>query len=84
MLGAIAGDIIGSVYEARPIKKTAFPLFHPRCRFATDICKTTEPPLVQHGSPDHLAACHHPLSPAAGLAAVPAAVSASTPEGTVF
>ena len=29
MLGAIAGDIIGSVYEARPIKTTDFPLFHP-------------------------------------------------------
>ena len=36
--------------------------FHPRCRYATDICKTHEPPLVQHGSPGHLAACHHPLS----------------------
>jgi oligopeptide transport system ATP-binding protein len=58
--------------------------FHPRCRFATEICQTTEPPLVQHGSPDHLAACHHPLSAAAGLAAVPAAVSVSTPEETVF
>jgi ADP-ribosylglycohydrolase len=29
MLGAIAGDIIGSVYEHRNIKKTQFPLFHP-------------------------------------------------------
>jgi ADP-ribosylglycohydrolase len=28
MLGAIAGDIIGSIYEARPIKTTQFPLFH--------------------------------------------------------
>ncbi|HEV3117872.1 MAG TPA: ADP-ribosylglycohydrolase family protein [Gemmataceae bacterium] len=28
MLGAIAGDIIGSIYEARPIKTTEFPLFH--------------------------------------------------------
>jgi oligopeptide transport system ATP-binding protein len=36
--------------------------FHPRCRYATDICKTEEPPLAQHGSLGHLAACHHPLS----------------------
>jgi hypothetical protein len=36
MIGAIAGDIIGSVYEARPIKTTRFPLFHPLCRFTDD------------------------------------------------
>ncbi len=36
--------------------------FHPRCRYATDICSAEEPPLVQHGSLGHLAACHHPLS----------------------
>jgi oligopeptide transport system ATP-binding protein len=36
--------------------------FHPRCRYATEICKTDEPPLVQHGSLGHLAACHHPLN----------------------
>ncbi len=27
MLGAIAGDVIGSVYEGRPIKSATFPLF---------------------------------------------------------
>jgi hypothetical protein len=27
MIGAIAGDIIGSVYEGNPIKTTEFPLF---------------------------------------------------------
>lgn len=36
MLGAIAGDIIGSVYEAAPIKSTAFPLFGPGSRFTDD------------------------------------------------
>ena len=36
--------------------------FHPRCRYATDICKIEEPPLVLRGSTGHLAACHHPLS----------------------
>jgi ADP-ribosylglycohydrolase len=40
MLGAIAGDIIGSVYEARPIKSKDFPLFHPACRFTDDSVLT--------------------------------------------
>ncbi|MFC2092018.1 ADP-ribosylglycohydrolase family protein [Elusimicrobiota bacterium] len=40
MLGAIAGDIIGSVYEHFPIKKTDFPLFKKRCRFTDDTVLT--------------------------------------------
>ncbi len=40
MLGAIAGDIIGSVYEARPIKTTRFPLFRPTSRFTDDTVLT--------------------------------------------
>jgi oligopeptide transport system ATP-binding protein len=35
--------------------------FHPRCRYATDVCKQIEPPLVDYGG-GHLAACHHPLN----------------------
>ena len=35
--------------------------FHPRCRYATEICSVEEPPLVPHGG-GHLAACHHPLN----------------------
>ncbi|MDQ2982643.1 MAG: dipeptide ABC transporter ATP-binding protein [Actinomycetota bacterium] len=35
--------------------------FHPRCRYATDVCKQIEPPLVDYGN-GHLAACHHPLN----------------------
>jgi oligopeptide/dipeptide ABC transporter ATP-binding protein len=35
--------------------------FHPRCRYATEICSQQEPPLVPHGE-GHLAACHHPLN----------------------
>jgi oligopeptide/dipeptide ABC transporter ATP-binding protein len=35
--------------------------FHTRCRYATDICRTVEPPLVAHGN-GHMAACHHPLN----------------------
>jgi peptide/nickel transport system ATP-binding protein len=35
--------------------------FHPRCRYATDVCREIEPPLVDYGN-GHLAACHHPLN----------------------
>jgi oligopeptide transport system ATP-binding protein len=35
--------------------------FHPRCRYATEICSQEEPPLVPHGTSGHMAACHHPL-----------------------
>lgn len=40
MIGAIAGDIIGSVYEHRPIKTKDFPLFHPKCAFTDDTVLT--------------------------------------------
>lgn len=40
MLGAIAGDIIGSVYEHNPIKSTEFPLFDPYSRFTDDTVLT--------------------------------------------
>lgn len=40
MIGAIAGDIIGSVYERHYITTTEFPLFDPRCRFTDDTVLT--------------------------------------------
>lgn len=40
MIGAIAGDIIGSIYERYPIKTKEFPLFHPQCRFTDDTVLT--------------------------------------------
>ncbi len=41
MLGAIAGDIIGSIYEARGTKRVDFrPLFHPLTRFTDDTVLT--------------------------------------------
>lgn len=40
MLGAIAGDVIGSVYEAHPIKYTDFPLFGRHSRFTDDTVLT--------------------------------------------
>jgi len=36
MIGALAGDIIGSVYEFRQIKTKDFALFQPRCHFTDD------------------------------------------------
>jgi oligopeptide transport system ATP-binding protein len=38
--------------------------FHPRCSYATEICRVERPPLVDHGG-GHVAACHHPLNQAA-------------------
>jgi ADP-ribosylglycohydrolase len=40
MIGAIAGDIIGSIYEFRPIKTKDFPLFGEGCRFTDDSVLT--------------------------------------------
>ena len=40
MIGAIAGDIIGSVYEHNPIKTTDFPLFQDFSLFTDDTVLT--------------------------------------------
>jgi oligopeptide/dipeptide ABC transporter ATP-binding protein len=40
--------------------------FHPRCRYATEICAVEEPPLVER-APGHLAACHHPQNVGEGI-----------------
>ena len=54
--------------------------FHPRCRYATQVCHEVEPPLVDYGN-GHLAACHHPLNvDAATLAS--AHVAPGTPAET--
>jgi oligopeptide transport system ATP-binding protein len=56
-----------------PINPPSGCRFHPRCRYATQVCREVEPPLVDYGG-GHLAACHHPLNvDAAALAAVHAA-----------
>jgi peptide/nickel transport system ATP-binding protein len=44
-----------------PISPPSGCRFHPRCRYATDICSRVEPPLTDYGN-GHLAACHHPLN----------------------
>ena len=35
--------------------------FHPRCPRASDVCRTSEPPLTEFAD-GHLVACHHPLN----------------------
>ena len=40
MIGAIAGDIIGSPYEARPARTMEFTLLGPGCRFTDDTVLT--------------------------------------------
>ena len=44
-----------------PINPPSGCRFHPRCRYATEICQQVEPPLTDYGN-GHLAACHHPLN----------------------
>jgi len=40
MLGALTGDIVGSIYEWHNIKTTEFPLFQDGCRFTDDTVLT--------------------------------------------
>ena len=40
MIGAIVGDIVGSVYEWNNIKTKDFPLFSPECFFTDDTVMT--------------------------------------------
>jgi oligopeptide/dipeptide ABC transporter ATP-binding protein len=49
----LAGDV------PSPVNPPSGCHFHPRCRYATEICAVEDPPLVEHVR-GHLAACHHP------------------------
>jgi peptide/nickel transport system ATP-binding protein len=42
---------------ADPANRPSGCAFHPRCRFATELCRTTAPPLQDFGG--HVAACHY-------------------------
>jgi oligopeptide/dipeptide ABC transporter ATP-binding protein len=44
-----------------PIDPPAGCRFHPRCRYATDVCRVEDPPLTADDGKPHPAACHHPL-----------------------
>jgi oligopeptide/dipeptide ABC transporter ATP-binding protein len=45
-----------------PLSPPAGCRFHPRCRYATDICRVEEPLLVSRDGSDQLVACHHPVA----------------------
>jgi oligopeptide transport system ATP-binding protein len=60
-----------------PINPPSGCRFHPRCRYATQVCSEIEPPLVEYGN-GHLAACHHPLNVDAALTAVGSASAAGS------
>jgi peptide/nickel transport system ATP-binding protein len=52
------GGKLGEIGEARPLEGC---VFEPRCKYATDVCKKTEPPFSEL-SPSHYASCHNPLN----------------------
>ncbi len=56
MLGAIAGDVVGSPYEFEPIKTTEFPLFGPSSAFTDDTVLTCAVAEVLLGGGDYAAA----------------------------
>ncbi len=56
MLGAIAGDVVGSPYEFEPIKTTEFPLFGPGSAFTDDTVLTCAVAEVLLGGGDYAAA----------------------------
>lgn len=58
MLGAIAGDIIGSAYEHRPLKSKDFVLFHPRARYTDDSVLTIAVAAAILGDGDYRRAMH--------------------------
>jgi oligopeptide/dipeptide ABC transporter ATP-binding protein len=63
--------IVVSGEPPNPIDPPSGCVFHPRCPFATDVCRTVEPPLARYPN-GHMAACHHPrnVSPGEIAAAV--------------
>jgi oligopeptide/dipeptide ABC transporter ATP-binding protein len=57
-----------------PIDKPTGCAFHPRCRYAQDLCRT-EKPLLQIQTDGRQVACHYPVSP-------PVTVAVDQPAGT--
>lgn len=52
MLGAIIGDIAGSIYEGDPIKTTDFDFFDERCQFTDDtVCTAAVADILLHDLP---------------------------------
>ncbi len=52
MLGAIVGDIVGSIYEWNRIKTKDFPLFADDCFFTDDTVMTCAVAEAAYGIPD--------------------------------
>jgi len=72
VIGAIAGDIIGSVYEGRPVKTKDFELFSPHARFTDDTVLTValaEAILTKTGYPELMRAYYlrHPRAGYGGM-----------------
>ena len=55
MLGAIIGDIVGSVYEFHNVKTKDFPLFTDRCFFTDDTVMTCAVAEAAYGIPEPIA-----------------------------
>ncbi len=53
--------IVVSGEPPNPINPPSGCVFHPRCPYATQVCREEEPPLARYPN-GHLAACHHPLN----------------------
>ncbi|MCP4691697.1 MAG: ADP-ribosylglycohydrolase family protein, partial [Desulfobacterales bacterium] len=53
MIGAIAGDVIGSVYEGSPVKSVNFPLFSPGSRYTDDTVLTVATAAAILGDGDY-------------------------------
>ena len=52
MLGAIIGDIVGSIYEWNPIKTKDFDFFDERCQFTDDsVCTAAVADILLHDLP---------------------------------
>jgi ADP-ribosylglycohydrolase len=58
MLGAIAGDVIGSVHEGAGTKKKDFPLFDPECTFTDDTVMSIAVAEVLLRKGDYVDALH--------------------------
>jgi oligopeptide/dipeptide ABC transporter ATP-binding protein len=58
--------------------------FHPRCGFATKVCRTVVPALIEQDVSGHLASCHHSDEVAAKAEGVAAAEAVREAGGAVI
>ena len=60
-LTEVTAEKVAEKGEMGMVRPSSGCVFEPRCKYATSICKSTEPILSQI-SPKHYAACHNPLN----------------------